>query len=426
MSKEIIYTADIELSPSIIGLLNGTQMFYIENPHFRVEGVQPIDRKTYLAIKPGKQQQYGFMLNPVYLWVKTKKNKPYNDKFSIGYASTAGKPRDYYVMKPYEVSNIRDNVRQKLMVYPRSDPTPDDIKLLTLDYQLTMAMEVLLLASMLDINLARYGTLTDNKAFYTEFCNEINSILSKHCDMSEQEPFMVSDKYIASFLDPPIYATKSGKSIPLTELGKPKTELKSPMVLFHKIFEDEQLSSVQRFKPIACMVRENSYTLPSIRYIDYCKKGTSDHIKRFDSRLSFFIQLEPNDKGFNPNFKDFMLTIRPVSKGKYEALTPHDLSQLWGGGLSDQESEKGATQQGVIFIVPSLSFKFYKQGNPGVEWRVEKISCRRVLNSPMSNYDDGDEFAVGNTEGVPDTVNDRIQFIHDDGPLEPVDPNSDV
>ena len=412
MSKEIIYAGDIEHSKSIIGLLDGSEMFCIENPYFKVDGMRAIDKKSFLAIKQSSST-YGVMLNPVYLMVKTMRNKPFNSRFAIGYISSKGVRKNYYVMKPYETNKLTESVRQKLIVVPSGEPGKEDYNLALLDYQLCMVMEVLLLSVIMDVDLSTYAGLHDNKAFYQRFCREITEKMGKNVDL-EGQVLEVDDKYINSFLKIPYYASKEKKHIPITELGKIKSTLTQLFTNYYEIYiNTDYHAHVGKWRDV---VSANSVSVPSIRVIDYCKKGLTNHEPRFDGRLTFCIQLSPNDKGFNPNFKDFLVTQKALGGGKYQPLTPTTLASLWGGSLSDPNASKGATQSGCLFIVPQLSFKFYNQGNPTVDWRVEKVAVKRIATQLGVNYNDGDEF-VGDDE-VEENSNDD-QYVEDMGPVNP-------
>lgn len=415
MSKEIVYAGDIENAKSIIGLLDGSEMFCVENPYFKVGGMRAIDKKTFLAIKQ-PTSTYGTMLNPVYLMVKTMRNKPFNSRFAIGYISSKGVGKNYYVMRPYETNKLTESVRQKLIVVPSGEPSKEDTNLAVLDYQLCMVMEVLLISVIMNVDLSKYAGVHDNNVFYKRFCMEVTNKMKSNVDLNDQV-LEVDDRYINSFNKPPYYASREKKHVPISELGKIKSTINSLFAKFYDLYLDADYHiHVGKWRDV---VTANAVSVPSIRLIDYCKRGSTEHSARFDGRLTFCIQLSQTDKGFNPNFKDFLVTQRALGGGKYQPLTPTTLASLWGGSLSDPNTSKGATQSGCLFIVPQLSFKFYNQGNPTVDWRVEKVAVKRNAMQLGVNYNDGDEFAGDDEQD--ENSNGDDQYMEGAGPVIPDD-----
>ena len=171
--KEVIYAGDITPAKSLIGLLDGTEMFCVENPWFVVPGMRPIDKKTYMELKPSKAS-FGVMLSPVYLLVRTMDRKPFNSKFVIGYTNARGERKNYFVMKEYDISKIRENVRHKLIVSPGADKQISDENLIKLDQQLCMVMDVLLIAKIMDM---------DMKVLCSEECKGLCPVCGKNLNL---------------------------------------------------------------------------------------------------------------------------------------------------------------------------------------------------------------------------------------------------
>ena len=62
--------------------------------------------------------------------------------------------------------------------------------------------------------------------------------------------------------------------------------------------------------------RPNCSAFPTFKYIDYEKRTNDEieHVKRFDSRLTFLIQLSTSDPGYNPKFPDALVTRQQVDR----------------------------------------------------------------------------------------------------------------
>lgn len=419
--KEVIYAGELIPAKSLIGLLDGTEMFCVENPWFSVPGMRPIDKKTYMELKPSKAN-FGVMLSPVYLLVRTMDRKPFNSKFVIGYTNARGERKNYFVMKEYDISKIRENVRHKLIVSPGTEKQLADENLIKLDQQLCMVMDVLLIAKIMDMDMKAYAGMHDNKQFFHKFVDDVNDKMRKTTSSSDQLT-VADDTYINMFDNPPYYYMdpRSKELKPMFELGgRPKSSVVRLMTSFsdacatsgYEEFIDQQKRS---------LLVQNAFAIPSIRMLDFVKN--QEHKVRYDSRLTFCIKLGEKDKGYNPNFKDFLVTQKALGGGKYQPVTPEILSTFWGGSLSDptDKSSSGATQSGCLFLVPQLSFKFYKQGNPTVDWRVEKIAVKRINSQLGVNYTDGDEFAGDDEEDAGDGSGGDNQFDNGEGPTVPDD-----
>ena len=79
MSKAVIYASNIKPAKSIIGLLNGSEMFCIDNPYFRIPGSR-CDASKFMKVKQPKSA-YGIMFNPVQLMVKPQNSSVYTSRF---------------------------------------------------------------------------------------------------------------------------------------------------------------------------------------------------------------------------------------------------------------------------------------------------------------------------------------------------------
>lgn len=416
MSKEVIYTGDFVPAKSIIGLLDGSEMFCIANPYFFVEGVRKPDLKQYL--EPCSTSKFGVMLKTADIYVRLTPTRPFTNRFSIGWTKGKGIKKDYFFMKLYEINSIPEKFKHKLIITPKSTFTEDDAKLCTFDYQNTVVMDVLLIAKILNIDLSTYKDLKDNTKFFAKFCVDINAavnkLLGKGNKLQPDEEVKVDKFYIDTFTNPPTFLSKDKKLIPIRELGKPKSIIKTLWDSFYDVYSSMDLESkLATFKAI---IKANSFALPTFRFIDVVNKSSSVHERRFDSRLSIIQKLDQDNKNYNANIKDFLITQRCLGPKKFEQITQHNFATLWGSTEEQPDLTKGCTQTGCIFIIPQLEFKYYTQGNPTVEWRVEQLACKRAMNGGNAGgaFDDAAAFVDDEDEAPAAGGGEATQFNEGD------------
>ena len=167
MSKQFIYASDIVLPKSVIGLLDGSEQFCFENPYFSVPGITKPDKKSYIEVK-SVSSKFGVMLNSIYIFYKGA-NNVFTKQYAIGYTETSKigstvvkKPKEYYVVKPFDTNDLGRTNRYKLIIMPsKNEICPEDDILAKLDYQFSMVMDVLCIAKILDINLSKYAKMNN-------------------------------------------------------------------------------------------------------------------------------------------------------------------------------------------------------------------------------------------------------------------------
>lgn len=428
MSKQFIYATDIKLPKSLIGLLDGSEQFCFENPYFNVAGMSKPDKKSFLEVK-GTNSKFGVMLNQIYILFKGA-NNVFTKYYAIGYTETINtgsridkKPKEYYVMRPFDVTDLSKSNKYKLIVSPaKGEVLTEDTVLLKLDYQFSMVMDVLCISKILDIDLSKYSGM-NNEKFYKAYINDINAILK---DKGSKKQMEYDEILVASFDDPPIFGKSArNETIPIYDLEN-STEPAFNTLFMN--FYDAVIpikSKLRGWEKV--LQRANCAAFPSIRYMSFEKKGSEDEevkcIKRFDSRLTFIIQLSSSDPGYNSKFPEGLVTRQQVSRTKIDKLTKTTLPKLWGGAMSDDDKTRGATQKGCLYIVPQPIYRYYEKGCPTIDWRVEKVATQRVQTTVMSDYDEGCDF-LG--EGNIDDINDETNRDNDDagfiGNEEEIDP----
>lgn len=395
MSKQFIYATDIVLPKSVIGLLDGSEQFCFENPYFSVPGITKPDKKSYIEVK-SVSSKFGVMLNSIYIFYKGA-NNVFTKQYAIGYTETSKigstvvkKPKEYYVVKPFDTNDLGRTNRYKLIIMPsKNEICPEDDILAKLDYQFSMVMDVLCIAKILDINLSKYAKM-NNKTFYKNFIDDINEIIKAR---GSKKTIEHNEMLVDSFDNMPIFGKSTrGEMIPIYDF---ENNTEPAFNTLFMSFYDAVSSIRNKMKGWEKVLqRPNCSAFPTFKYIDYEKRTNDEieHVKRFDSRLTFLIQLSTSDPGYNPKFPDALVTRQQVDRKNIEKLSKHTLPNLWGGALSDDEKTRGATHRGCLYIVPQPIYRYYEKGNPTIDWRVEKIATQRVANTKTSDYDEGFDF----------------------------------
>lgn len=424
MSKQFVYATDIVLPKSVIGLLNGTEQFCFENPYFNVAGMSKPDKKTFLEVK-GTSSKYGVMLNQIYILFKGA-NGVFTKYYAIGYTETVNtgskidkKAKEYYIMRPFDVTDLSKSNKYKLIVSPaKGQIQKEDIILLTLDYQFSMVMDVLCISKILNIDLSKYAGM-NNENFYKAYINDINAILK---EKGAKKFIDFDETLVASFDEPPIFGKSTrGDTIPIYDLENSTEPAFNTLFMSFYDSVSQIKSKLKGWEKV--LQRANCSSFPSIRYIDFEKKESDEveHIKRFDSRLIFIIQLSPKDKGYNSKFPEGLITRQQINKTKIDKMTKNTLPKLWGGAMSDDDNNKGATQKGCLYIVPQPSYRYYEKGCPTIDWRVEKVATQRIQTTAVSDYDEGCDF-LGETNAYEDndeTNRDDSEFVRNEEEIDP-------
>lgn len=391
MSKELVYVGDIVPSKSIIGMLNGTEMFCIANPYFQVDNIKRPDLKQFL--EQSSSSKYGTFLSKVEIHVKTMPTRPFTSRFAIAWANARGAKKQYYIKRLYELDTISTKEKLKFLIGPNGGPSETDKKLCALDYQLTFVMDILLLAKILDINLSTYADLTDNSQFFAKFCLEMMNSINKHLDKDSQltkDDLKVKKSYIDSFINTPIFMSRDKKYFAIEQLGKPKTTITSIWKLFYEIYSNQDLAS--KFPKWKNIISANSAAMPTFRFVDYLNPKTNNHESRFDCRITIVQRLPDDNPNHNAKLPKFLFTQRCTGPNKFEPITPNNLPLLWGSTGDNPQLTGGVVQTGCIFLVPQLDFKYYATGNPTIDWRAEQLALKKESAAGSSGYDDAAAF----------------------------------
>lgn len=441
-TKQFIYASEIELPTTVISLLNGTSQFCFENPYFKVPGLPTIDERQYLSIYVPKTQtksNNGIRLNTINIYYRIPATGVYTKFYAIGYTEvqhlrdrTNKVPKQYYVMQPQidESKPQENNYRNKLLVSPAKGAVcVEDDKLAQLDYKFSMVMDVLLIAKITGIDLAKYvtpdpkapnGIAPDNRTFYQAFIADINKAVgvAKQKAGKKATPLVYDEKLADSFNETPTFGKENGVLYPVPDIHSLEPESALFSTLFTSFAKSVPSAIFPEWKQIISK-KDHNGSFPSFKFIAFPGKEPGQEKKLFDSRLTFIIELSPSDKNYNPTYPLGLITRQQVSPTKIEKMNMKMLKTLWGGESADgapNAKVKGAVQQGCMYIVPQPSFKYFLQGTPTIDWRVEKIAVKRVRAASMSDYDEGADFLLGGDEEgetTPTTSPEQVRDTED-------------
>lgn len=430
MAKQFIYASDLIIAKSVIGLLDGSEQFCFENPYFTVKGIPKPDLKSFLEIKQ-TSSKFGVMLNHIAIWLRGN-NGVFTKYYSIGYTSTertnngeiTKQPKEYYVRKPFDTSNMANKMKHKLSVTPaKGNIKAEDINLVNIDYQFSMVMDVLCAAKVMNINLSKYKGM-NNSDFYRTFITDINAILTER----GYKKFIEYDEtLVSSFTNVPMFGKSSrNELIPIYDVeNSDEPAFKTFFTAFY-----EAITSIKT-KPKGwekVFARSNCMAFPTFRFIDYEKKVDDErveHIKLFDTKLSFNIELNQSDPGYNPKFPDAFITKQQLNKSRTANMNLSSLSKLWGGTLTDDDKLNGATQRGCFYISPHPRYGYFEKGSPTIEWRVDKVVAHRIESATNTNDNEGAEFLDDNDddEGFGESMPRSGSELHATGNEDEIDPN---
>lgn len=419
-SKLIIYADQIKPAASIIGLIDGSEQFWFENPWFSVPGSKPVDKKTYLLPISDQSGSGAFLKSPKLL-ARTSAGG-FTQNFSIGWT----RPK---VLKEYRVNSPHKSVKDikqktKLLVSPCDSNTPEDAAILTLAWKLNYVQDIVLIAHILDIDLAKYKGAPNDK-FLPAFVEECNKILQA---AGASKTIVLDSAYTADFEVPQIlHNLDSDNSIFISELGSDQPSFKSVYQEFYESVKSiKTLKNRPKNKQYSCVWgRSGNGATPSVRWHSYIKAEDEEAtpLKLFDSRVTFTLKLDPDDPQYNPRIPDFILTNNQVGKAKTIKLTKPALISLWGGTSwpSTAEKKESAIQSGCIFVRPAITYSYHAKGTPTVELQADTVVLHKVNKSADSVIEDAGGFFQSDDEFGEEQPpsNEPSQTVNTSGDIDP-------
>lgn len=393
MAKQTIYANEIKSLKSVISVLSGSDNFAIENPWFPIPGAKPCDPKTFLNVIPDKKG--GLFLNAPRLLHKTASG-PFSWNFVIGWTQIVSNQKlkkEYRINAPVAQEELKR--KQKLMVSPvKRELEPDDAALLLFSWQLSIVQDIILIAKILNINMAKYAGM-NNDAFFPAFVADINQKLK---EKKAQKLLELDPGYVETWDNAPILSQNKRKEpIYIYDVNEPHIPAFMPiMASFY-----ESITSIkgkQTFEPKfieRVWANPNCFSIPNIRLKCFIPSdGESPAQQVMDCRLTFISLVPPTDKEFNEKFPESLCTTWQQSKVKKVKITKNDLPMLWGNTVYNPASDKheSARWSGCMFIQPQLSYSFHEKGSPVIEWRTDTIALTRIVAAVQDEVDDACDF----------------------------------
>jgi len=403
--RVIIYSNTIIPSKSVIGFLDGSEMFTVCNKYFTDKCGLYDPNKDDIS-KIATETSAGCRLKSPRVAVKPEGRTAFTNWFVIGWRDSNSSTKDYYISSPTserfgdKPNDLFKNCHFKLIVTPSGaskDLKPEDINLTILDYQFTIIMEVLLVAELFGINLKEFSGMYDNTEFFTKFAAAIMTSLRDkygYKDKEKDEPLRISDEYIRSYTNTPLFRNAKGENVIILLREDKENDSSSFEMLCAELMDF--IKSKKIVMPASSLykkiMKKNSVPAPTFKQSVWTDTKNPEITKQgFDSRLDFCIQYEEGQPGFNPNIKSHMITKKHKTKTEIVPMKK-DIVELWGGTEASPKplNNRSVAHRGSIYITPSFDFKFYGAGQPGPNWHVNKIALKKQTLVTPDYFDGGD------------------------------------
>lgn len=396
MSCQTVFASDIITPPALIDYLTGNGMFCVENPWFKPPGIPPVDIKKWLDLRPGSQN--GIMLNSPMLYVKTP-NGTFTRNFTIGLVNVVRdggqiikNPKTYWIGKPYKDSykpNDPTISKYKLLVSPAPSDESDEI-LVKFNWQLCMVMDVLIVAKVTNLDLRKYEKAS-NKELFDGLVKDINGVLSQRGGV---RPFAIEPAYVSSYDEAPCVSKDASKDIAVAGLNAPTEKLFDTFLEHFRVSVGNKGGWLPKHFQAIILKSDHSYAWPQISHKIYEKKGSEDAVDtEYADRVGYNLIFNFQNKA--SKLPASLVTLQQTTKGAVP-LNPLLVATLWGEGPGTTMPSSSACQRGALFTQPSLGFRYYKSGHPGIEWRVMKSCVTRAPAGIAAVVDQGDEWIMGN------------------------------
>lgn len=180
-----ISICDLKVEESIINYLNKTGDFYVENPFFDKKV------KSHEWLLQSSLKNDGTLYRTPRIMMKDSRGV-YSTNYALKWVPEHNKPQAYFIGHPYEFK-VPDYGSVRTSITP-SEHTDDGIILL--QHQLSMVLELLVVAKLHDIDLSKYESLTDNSDLYVALATDL-----------DVDP--IPAEYVKSFNEPPTWSQET-------------------------------------------------------------------------------------------------------------------------------------------------------------------------------------------------------------------------
>ena len=393
--KLVIYAGRIRPAKFVLGMFNGTEDFVIANRFFQRES-HYTDKDD---ITKAKELEAGLKLPTPRIWWKDPTTRAFTSNYIIVWADDKeDKNKHYYFFKPPN-SAAGPNFWKRGMNLSVSTNDKDhpfhnaEKNLIQFDYQLSIAMQVLLFANAFGINIGAYGTgEMSNKDFFNRFAEDIDT-MCKEQGISPKAPLIFDDAMIDSFEHAPPFGKEDGIPFPAIESESGEEPQKAFKTVWDSI--KDSYGGYLSKKPLKtkcppCLQNitrtNNCVPCPTFRRSYQINREDDKYRIRFDTKITLEIKVDKSNPNYNPDIKEDFLTHFSKKTGfgvADEKFTAH----LWGGTPDNLfPATKGQGHTGLIFLRPMLNFKYYKNGTPTTKWKVIRISTKKTKVAVVDDF----------------------------------------
>ena len=399
---KVYYLGEFQPATSVLGMFNGTESFIIANPWF--PDVSGYDAEQDIS-KPVKTKSLnGQRLNSPKIYMRNIETKALIKNYVLAWDNhkyVKGSPKKRYFIAHPAVESFQDgqwkNFQTKLKISSTKITDSSDLAFITFDYQLTIGMQILLIARTLNIDLSKYGAdeEVNNVKFFEKFKSDIISVINK---ATGKEPSITFSKdMINSFTNPPAWGKPEDSSIDVpVKLSEDETSIEeafqTPWLAVRSVINSAMQKLKDVTKPVLRDVFKTNdwHIAPEVRFFYAKSKRNADddkYHKFFNSKIKTVAKLDHDDEKKRP------YCMLKTSK-KSGVMELNDLISLWGGTPKiNLPLSSGVSWEGVIFVKPTFDFQYYRQGAPSVVMLANRFTLKKAESSSAGDYDDGMDFS---------------------------------
>jgi hypothetical protein len=417
-----IYAGELKLNKSILSWFTGDEYQCIDNKWFKPpRGVKSIDPKKWMVLQDvtaGKNVAG----NPM-LYLRTDLKEAFKSSPEIGYAKRHGESKEYRISS-YEIEKLPTDKRNvTISISPNgTEFSLDDAdeNLITLNYQMHVVIDVLMISTLFNLNLQEIMTKVDKSAFVKKYGEDFNATNNKHfivCLLDNVKGFL--QRADGGFKIPDIpyptyiidnwygYTDRSFRFIKnanknmiiepdldggdrYTLFGYVKaisiTSAKPKKWFTNKIFND-------------ILTTSNHYSVPAVYVTSYTDKND---VEKTALQARYLISLcSPSEAETGKDTWRYTQEMKRGQDGKIKttSMTRVDLFEF----MNVSQNAKSVVKTGCVYIKPRFYIGFYGLGNTRPQMMISRIAVRAAQT--VTNYTpDGAEFLMYDADEPPKVV----------------------
>ena len=388
MSIISITPKEIELPKSMLDMLNGNSMFWLENPYFQV----PLNRfklnknicKSLNSTISGNKKLIGNRFITPRLLIKH--NGKFTQYFNIHYTENNKLMKTFNVRKPYLTEPDIDKNKYKFDItfipkfkdkYELVLEEEDDI-MLRFDQLYTMTLELVLACGFIGFKITDEKSdreIIENMCKYIEQPDAIKYLSEEYFSYINRYPIYIKNEdkyYINSIVEDNDYSNN--------EVNDNVYDIFS---LLRKIMKKNKKLSKLPSEIKTTISKNNCVLVPSFKMVRYnlpaekIKEGQSKYGFVIEVPFKFYIQNTTTPA----TFPSFLYTKTPKKNIKHrnDIMNYEELRNLYTGNKPYQEAPRVSGYDCHLFITPTTEFALYQAGQPKTSWRVDSIISKRLI-----------------------------------------------